>query len=70
MAGEGRGQSGLSAAFAALRPGGLLAVWSAGPDQAFSHRLQKTGFKVDEVRVRARGTRGGARRTLWLAERP
>jgi spermidine synthase len=61
--------SGLRAALTALRPGGVLAVWSAGPDQAFAQRLRKTGFKVDEVRVRARGARGGAWHTVWIAER-
>ena len=61
------GQAGLSAAFVALRPGGVLAVWSAGPDQAFSQRLRKTGFEVEEVRARARGARGGARHTIWIA---
>ncbi|MGO9688632.1 MAG: hypothetical protein ACLP2X_08800 [Syntrophobacteraceae bacterium] len=60
---------GLSAAFAALRPGGVLAVWSAGPDLAFSDRLRKTGFKVEEVRARARGVRGGARHIIWIAGR-
>jgi spermidine synthase len=63
------GLSGLGVAFAALRPGGLLAVWSADPDQAFRHRLRKIGFKVDEVRVRSRGARGGARHTVYLAGR-
>jgi spermidine synthase len=63
------GLSGLRAAFAALRPGGVLAVWSAGPDQSFTQRLQKVGFRVDEVRVRARGARGGVRHTVWIAER-
>jgi spermidine synthase len=63
------GQGGLSAAFAALRPGGVLAVWSAGPDQAFRQRLRKTGFKVEEVCVRARGASKGARHTIWIAER-
>jgi len=62
-------QGGLSAAFAALRPGGVLAVWSAGPDQAFSDRLRRTSFKVEEVRVRARDARGGARHTIWIAGR-
>jgi len=60
-------ESGLSAAFAALRPGGVLAVWSAGPDRAFSDRLRKTGFKVEEIRVRARDARRGARHTIWIA---
>jgi spermidine synthase len=63
------GLSGLREACAALRPGGVLAVWSAGPDQAFTQCLRKVGFKVEEVRVRARGARGGARHTIWIAER-
>ena len=63
------GRIGLKAAFAALRPGGVLAVWSAGPDQGFSYRLRKTGFTVEELTVRARGALGGARHTIWLAER-
>ena len=58
---------GLSAAIDALRPGGVLAVWSAGPDPAFTHRLRKTGFQVEEVKLRARGTRGGSRHTIWIA---
>ena len=44
---------GLSAARAALRPGGILAVWSSRPDLNFTQRLRKAGFDVDEVRVRA-----------------
>lgn len=62
-------RSGLSAAFAALRPGGVLAVWSAGPDQAFGDRLRKTGFKVEEVRARARAARGGSLHAIWIAGR-
>ena len=59
--------NGLRAAFAALRPGGVLAIWSASTDQAFTQRLRQVGFKVDEIRVRARGSRGGSRHTIWLA---
>ena len=59
---------GLSEAYTALRPGGVLAVWSAGPDSNFSQRLLKTGFKVDEIRVRAHGSKG-PRHTLWFAGR-
>ena len=58
---------GLGAAYDALRPGGVLAVWSAGPDKSFTQRLHKTGFSVEEVIVRANGIRGGARHTIWLA---
>jgi spermidine synthase len=60
---------GLSAARAALRPGGVLAVWSSGPEPDFTQRLRKTGFEVDEVRVRANGSRGGARHVIWIATR-
>jgi spermidine synthase len=61
--------NGLNAAFKALRPEGVLAVWSAGPDRTFTKRLRQAGFEVDEVRIRARGPRGGARHTIWIAER-
>ena len=60
--------NGLSAAYAALRPQGVLAVWSAGPDQAFLQRLRKVGFEVDEMQVRAHGTKG-ARHIIWFARR-
>jgi spermidine synthase len=62
------GLNGLTAAYAALRPQGILAVWSAGPDQDFSQRLRKAGFEVDEVRVRAHGSKG-ARHIIWFARR-
>ncbi|HEY4406101.1 MAG TPA: spermidine synthase, partial [Xanthobacteraceae bacterium] len=60
--------AGLSAAHAALRPGGVLAVWSSGPDADFARRLGRTGFDVDEVAVRGNGTRG-ARYVVWIATR-
>lgn len=62
-------QAGLDASFAALRPAGVLVVWSAAPDRAFAKRLRKSGFGVDEVRVRARGSHGGGRHTIWIAVR-
>lgn len=60
--------NGLNAAYAALRPHGVLAVWSASPDRVFMQRLRKVGFEVDEVRVRARGKKG-ARHIIWFAKR-
>ena len=62
-------ERGLGAAQAALRPGGVLAVWSAHPDANFTRRLRRAGFAVDEVPVRANGT-SGARHTIWLATKP
>jgi spermidine synthase len=62
-------RAGLAAARAALRAAGVLAVWSAGPNRAFSERLRAAGFEVDEVEVRARGYARGARHTIWFAER-
>ncbi len=63
---------GLNTAFAALRPKGVLAIWSSGPDRAFAQRLRKAGFKVDEVGVRAHGRgkgKGGAHHIVWTALR-
>lgn len=60
--------AGLAAARAALKPAGVLAVWSAHPDRAFSARLRRSGFRVEEVATRARGKRG-ARHLIWLATR-
>jgi spermidine synthase len=60
---------GLAAAKAALKPGGILGVWSAEPDKSFSKRLRGSGFSIAEVSVRARGKRGGRRHIIWLAEK-
>lgn len=62
-------KSGLAMAHAALRPGGVLAVWSSGPDPRFTQRLIKAGFDVDENKTRANGKRGGARHVIWVATR-
>jgi spermidine synthase len=59
--------AGLAAAKAALRPGGMLAVWSAGPDAAFVRRLGTAGFTVEEVVVRARSSGKGPRHVIWFA---
>jgi spermidine synthase len=61
---------GLRAARTALRPGGVLAVWSSGPDAAFTKRLRTAGFAVEERFVRASRTRRGARHVIWLARKP
>ncbi len=63
------GAAGLQAAYRALRPNGVLGVWSVAPDRAFTRRLNEAGFVAREESVRARRTKGG-RHTLWLATRP
>ena len=60
-------RAGLDAARRALRPGGILAVWSSAPSPAFSRRLRQAGYRVEEHRVRASRTGGGARHMIWLA---
>jgi spermidine synthase len=62
-------RAGLAAARGALRAGGVLAVWSAGPDRAFTKRLCAVGFEVEQIEVRARGYTRGARHTIWFAHR-
>ncbi|HEX4860461.1 MAG TPA: hypothetical protein VFV07_04435 [Rhizomicrobium sp.] len=57
---------GLEAARNALRPEGLLAVWSAAPNKAFHRRLGQAGFAVNEVQARANKGRG-ARHIVWIA---
>ncbi|KAA2236043.1 spermidine synthase [Salinarimonas soli] len=64
------GPAGLGAARSALRPGGILAVWSANPDRAFEARLRRAGFAVAVEKVRAHAGRSGARHVIWLATRP
>jgi spermidine synthase len=57
---------GLASAKRALKPGGLLAVWSASPDSAFVKRLRKAGLVVDTVEVPARGKAGGPMHTVFF----
>jgi spermidine synthase len=58
--------AGIIAAMDALSPVGILAYWSADPDQAFHDRLRRCGFMVEETTVFAHGKKG-ARHTIWLA---
>src|ERR1700726_3822371 len=61
---------GLKAIRRALRPKGVLAVWSSGPNASFSKRLREAGFDVSEVAVRATTKRSGARHVIWFATKP
>ena len=57
---------GLASAKRALRPGGVLEIWSSTRDTAFTNRLKRAGYGVEEIGVRAHKGRG-ARHVIWLA---
>lgn len=59
------GKRALALSRAALKEGGVFAVWSEDPDQAFEKRLQTAGFSV----VRQRPGRGGRRHVVYIARK-
>lgn len=59
------GTAALRRARAALREGGLFAVWSEDTDRAFEKRLENAGFSVE----RRRPGKGGPRHAVYLARR-
>jgi spermidine synthase len=61
---------GLRSARAALRPGGILAIWSSYSDADFYERLERAGFDVDEITIRADSYGVEANHTIWLAAKP
>jgi spermidine synthase len=62
-------ESGTRACWNALTPGGVLAVWSAGPNAKYAARLRRFGFALEVLRV---PTRTGARSThvLFIGRKP
>jgi spermidine synthase len=64
------GEKGVRACRDALRAGGALAVWSAGPDERYRARLGKAGLEVEAHAVPAReGTSRGVRHLVYVARR-
>jgi spermidine synthase len=61
-------RAGLSRLAAALRPGGVLGVWSAGDDADFVRRLRSAHWEVKEHRVRAGQSGRGRRHWIWVAK--
>ena len=59
--------AGLNVARTALRPAGVLAVWSSGPNPAFAKRLRSADFDVNEINIRATGKGRGVRHLIWMA---
>lgn len=59
--------AGLEATKAALKPGGILSVWSTYESDEFTRRLKRTGFTSEVKRIRSRGRKGN-RHVIWLAQ--
>lgn len=63
------GFRGLNNAYDALKPGGILTVWSAFSDTAFTQRMKKVGFKVEQKRVAAHKSQKNTIHTIWVGVR-
>ena len=61
--------TGIAAAYTALRKSGTLAVWSAWEDRKFEHRLRFHGFTASTQSARARANKGGMRHTIFVGEK-
>ncbi|MEC7583889.1 MAG: spermidine synthase [Planctomycetota bacterium] len=61
-------ESGLLQLHRALRPEGVLGIWSSADDQTFHARLRAGRFDVELHHVKARRTKG-PRRSIWTAKR-
>jgi Spermidine synthase len=62
-------KAGLRAAKRALTPNGVLAIWSAGPDPAFTRRLERADMKVEEIKVASRSNGKGPKHVIWFASK-
>jgi len=60
--------AGLQKIYKTLRPDGMLALWSAGPNPAFSQLLKQARFDVSTKIVRAHAGKG-SRHTIFLAQK-
>lgn len=61
--------NGLRAAHAALREGGILAIWSSADDPAFTRRLNQHGFEAKIQKIGSSGRSRGPRYWVWVARR-
>ena len=61
---------GLKTAWDALKPGGVLTVWSASADAAFTRRMLAAGFAVTQQRAGSHKAQRGNRHVIWVGVRP
>lgn len=61
---------GIKAVWRALKPGGVLSVWSFSDDKLFTTRLEKEDFTVRVHRVEGSRKGRGRHHLIWVAQRP
>jgi spermidine synthase len=64
------GEKGVRACAEALRAGGVLAVWSASPDELYRERLERAGLEASAETVPARAAAGGVRHVVIVGRKP
>lgn len=64
------GHRGIDECWGALRPGGVLGVWSLLDDRRFTQRLERRGFAVRVERVHGSRRGRGREHVIWVARRP
>lgn len=60
---------GLKIVHDALRPGGVLTVWSASSNPEFTRRMAEAGFVVTQQRVGSHQAQRGNRHLIWMGVR-
>ena len=60
-------ETGIAIARRSLKPGGVLAVWSAKDNDRFERRLRSAGFGVERKRVSNRQGKRGSQHTVLVA---
>lgn len=60
---------GLAVCRRALKPDGILAIWSGGTTRGFTKRLEGCGFDAKEHQIHPRGISGTLCHSIWIARR-
>jgi spermidine synthase len=61
---------GLTRLWHAVKPGGRIALWSAGIDRAFARRFAQAGFKVEAVPARLHANSKSSTYLIYVADKP
>lgn len=64
------GDRGIGRIARALRPGGVLGLWSFGDDRGYTRRLERAGLRVSVERVEGSRKGRGRRHVIWIAKKP